>query len=91
MQTFKMTDDNNRLYFKNLNRIAPKTELKNIIELLKENNVSISLKKEAGLDDIYSCNLDDMSFDIIYTGEETFLYSDDEGCIERLEQMLNVW
>lgn len=91
MQTFRMKNDNNRLYFRNPKRIPPEDELKHIKSILKENGITISDKKEAGLDDIYSCTKDDMHFNIIFTGEETFLYSDDEGCLEKLEQMINVW
>ena len=36
MDTFVFKNDNNRLYFKNYERVSPEEELKNAVDILKK-------------------------------------------------------
>jgi hypothetical protein len=52
--------------------------------ILKEKNITIGRKHETPLDDLYDCEIDGKSFNIVRTEEETFLYAESTDTIEKL-------
>lgn len=87
MKTFKLSGIDNRIYFQNLNRIPAEEELGNVLKELKAAGCKVSKAKAAGLDDIYSCNLDGMQFKVYYTGEEAFIHAEDVKDIKKIENI----
>ena len=78
MEAFQMQDDEKRIYFRNLNRIPPGEELAEVLKQLQVAGCQVGSCKAAGLEDIYKCRLDEREFDLLFTGEEAFLYVPNE-------------
>ncbi len=78
MEAFQMQDDGKRIYFRNLNRIPPGEELADVLKQLQVAGCQVGSCKAAGLEDIYQCRLDEREFDLLFTGEEAFLYVPNE-------------
>ena len=84
MEAFRMQDDGKRIYFKNLNRIPPGEELPEVLQRLQVAACPVGSCKAAGLEDIYQCRLDGREFDLLFTGEEAFLYVPNEEDAEHI-------
>ena len=84
MKTFLLKNDKNRIYFQNYERISAEEELKKLQSILKEKNITIGRKHEMPVDDLYDCEIDGKPFTIVRTEEETFLYAESTGTIEKL-------
>ena len=84
MDAFVFKNDNNRLYFKNYERVSPEEELKNVVDILKKKKCKIGAKHETPLDDLYDCEINGEPFTIVRTEEETFLYAEDSNTIQEL-------
>lgn len=84
MEAFQMQDDGKRIYFRNLNRIPPGEELAEVLKRLQVAGCQVGSCKAAGLEDIYQCRLDGREFDLLFTGEEAFLYVPSEEDAEHI-------
>lgn len=84
MKAFKLSGDEKRIYFQNLNRIPAEEELAEVLKELKEAGCKIGAKEGAGLEDMYKCQWKGMQFTVFYTGEEAFIYSDKARLIGEL-------
>lgn len=87
MKAFKLSGDEKRIYFQNLNRIPAEEELAEVLKELKEAGCKIGAKEEAGLEDVYKCQRNGMAFNVIFTGEEAFIYSDKAKLIGELMEV----
>lgn len=89
MKAFKLQGDENRIYFQNLNRIPAEEELAAVLEELKAAGCQVGGCKAAGLEDIYKCRLEEREFDLLFTGEEAFLYVPNEEDAEHIMEIFN--
>lgn len=79
-----MKDDENRIYFRNYERKPAEEELNTLVKELEAAGCQVGSKKAAGLDDTYECKKEGMSFSIVFTGEESFIYSGSKETIKNL-------
>lgn len=91
METFYMQGDDKRLYFKNINRIPDEEEYKMIMRHLKKAECVINDKMMGPDCDIIRCTFKGKEFDVVRTidGDGTFIYSDNHGVLEELEDVFN--
>ncbi len=82
-----MTDDTNRVYFQNLKRRPAREELEEVLNIVRDAGYTTIDAKMMGSDDIYRCFLGKIEFDIIFTGEETFIYTDKSDDISAIEKI----
>ena len=88
MKSFLLKNDKNRIYFQNYERISAEEELIKLQSILKKENISIGKKHETPLDDLYDCEIDGKSFNIVRTEEETFLYAE---CTYTIKKLLKIF
>lgn len=84
MKAFQMKDDENRIYFRNYERKLAEEELTTLVKELEAEGCQVSIKKAMGLEDIYEGSKEGMRFRIIFTGEESFIYSESKETIENI-------
>ena len=82
-----MKDEEQKIYFRNYERIPAERELDILIRELKSAGFQVGEKRITGLVDLYECKKDHIRFDIIFTGEESFVYSDDKEAIKILMEL----
>ena len=87
MKAFKVSGDEKRIYFQNLNRIPAEEELAAVLKELRAAAYKVSKPKEIGLDDIYTCKKGDEQFEVLFTGEEAIIYSEDPKILEGLMEI----
>ena len=90
MKTFRMSGDNNRLYFKNHENRPDELEFAEIMKILKEEGAIIGDKyigPDCGL--YKNCVIGEEFFDIIYSidGDGTFLHVNNKETLEILERL----
>ena len=84
MKAFKLSGDEKRIYFQNLDQIPAEEELAAVLKELKAAGYQVSKPQEKGLDDVYACKKDGEQFEVVFTGEEAIIYSDKPKIIEGL-------
>lgn len=89
MKTFRMTNDDNRLYLQNIDRVSVEKELDNLICYLREIGCHIGAKVEYPTEDIYPCEINGIKFEIISDSEESLLYSKNLNAIDYIEKRIN--
>lgn len=87
MKTFQITGDENRIYFQNLTRRSGEEELAEALETLNARGCKVGQKEMLGTDDIYKCSVDGKEFDVIFTGEESIIYSEDKEMVKKIIQI----
>lgn len=84
MKVFQLSGDEKRIYFQNLDRTPAEEELSAVLNELKAAAYKVSEPQEKGLDDVCVCKKDSEQFDVLFTGEESIIYSDEPKIIEGL-------
>ena len=89
MKSFFMPGDENRLYFRNLNKISDEQEYKMVMHCLKNADCEIGDKIVGPDCDIIHCSHHGNEFDVIRTidGDGTFIYSSNHAVLEELEDL----
>ena len=84
MKAFKLSGDEKRIYFQNLNRIPAEEEFVMVIKELQAAGFNVSKVQMMGLDDVYVCRKAGKECELYYDGEESFIYSENQELTEEL-------
>lgn len=87
MKAFQIKDDEKRIYFRNMERRPAEEELDEAMDILRKEGCKVGKKQMYGLDDLYKCSIGNEAFNLIYTGEEAFLFSENKETIRKLLMM----
>lgn len=79
-----MKGDENRIFFRNLERRPGEEELREAVETLKAAGAEIGDVQQAGPDDYYKGTLKGAAFRILFTGEEAIICLDNETDAEKI-------
>lgn len=89
MDTFQVKNDNNRIYFRNHERKSGEDELSAVLHILEEAGCLLSDVKKLPTADIVNCKYGDVDFDVVFNGEEAFIYVFDTGNISEVVKIFN--
>lgn len=84
-----MDGDNNRIYFRNLNRVSDDEEYENIMDILENSGCDIGDTLTGPDCDIVHCEYEGILFDVVRTvdGEGSFIYCEDERDMDQIENI----
>lgn len=89
MEAFRMDGDDNRLYFRNSERISDDEEYEQVMSYLSEAGCEIGEPKMAPDCDLIECKYDGDPFTVIRTidGDGSFIYAENREVLDNLEQI----
>lgn len=89
MNTFQIKNDYNRIYFRNYERKSGEDELAAVLDILEEAGCLLSEVKKLPTADIVNCKYRDIDFDVVFNGEEAFIYVSDTRNINEVVKIFN--